>query len=422
MKKLYTILAIAAVAAVGCAKTEVVNDTPDVKIGFQVADYAVQTKANVSLVNELNTLGLDKEFQSVAYINAANAGGTVDAPVKFFTAVANGIETVKYNGSNAWEPEHTYYWPKAAKSNLDFFSWFDATGTPTLTYDGSAAPTLVWTNRDVALKDNVMYADAAWHYKQNEETYKHDGVKEGVPTLFHHALAQVAFTASVTKTQEEDTKNPGNYTFWTVKLSNVSIVDNAIQSNGDLKLVQPSIKSEKGTQAWNLNGTNKANLIWDDNASVNYLTDLDETTVFNTDVAKGNTALTTTKVKMTTADTYMPNNFFTVRPQAVTDGITLKFKYTIVTKYGADEGSATTVSTETIDITDADFITTYGAPYTVNGIKLNGITGGFPYWQMNHKYIYNIIINPALNKILYDPAVVEWETESNADQTVPQAS
>ena len=40
---------------------------------------------------------------------------------------------------------------------------------------------------------------------------------------------------------------------------------------------------------------------------------------------------------------------------------------------------------------------------------------------MNHRYVYNIIINPKTSMILYDPAVEEWATESTVDQTVPAA-
>ena len=74
MKKLNTILVIAAVAAVGCAKTEVVNDTPDVKIGYQVANYMTQTKAGeTSFLTELSGLGVaeaNAAFKSKAFINA----------------------------------------------------------------------------------------------------------------------------------------------------------------------------------------------------------------------------------------------------------------------------------------------------------------------------------------------------------------
>ena len=63
----------------------------------------------------------------------------------------------------------------------------------------------------------------------------------------------------------------------------------------------------------------------------------------------------------------------------------------------------------------------YGDPYVATGIQLNKITGAWNKWQMNHRYVYNLIINPQTSQILYDPAVETWETESTVDQTVPAA-
>ena len=53
MKKYFIIAAAALVASAACTKTEIdfnVND-PGNKIGFEVANYTAQTKANNSLTN-----------------------------------------------------------------------------------------------------------------------------------------------------------------------------------------------------------------------------------------------------------------------------------------------------------------------------------------------------------------------------------
>ena len=94
---------------------------------------------------------------------------------------------------------------------------------------------------------------------------------------------------------------------------------------------------------------------------------------------------------------------------------------TITTKYGTELASATTVNTEVIDVASYD-----GTPYDTNniytatGIQLNKI-GASPIteWEMNHKYVYNIVIDPSTTTILYDPAVEAWAAETSVSQEVP---
>ena len=435
MKKLFIAIAtVALVATASCTKV-----TPDEsssainnKISFNVANYSPTTKADshghTSFIDELAELGIAKAnaaFSTEAFVHADNGNGTVAVPVDFFVAGTNNVEAVKYvdGDTKYWEPEHTYYWPKAKNSSVSFFSWYDfnTSSSPALTYttDGGTA-TLAWTNRTVALKDNVMWADAAYHYKKNPTAiHGLDGVTEGVPTLFHHALAKVRFTAKASQLQKEDTKNAGYYTFWEVKLSEVSIPANVVKNNGNLTLTQTGLTTN-GTKAW----TVPSPAIWAAPATQTYSAKLDENNVFNNDVAKGTTALTTEAQYITAKKTetagYMANNYFTVLPQAVADGIVLTFKYTVTTKYGQTLASAETVSTETINVND---LAADGTAFTANGIKLNAMaTGTTPAnianWEMNHCYTYNIIINPETDTIKFDPAVEAWAAEESASITV----
>ena len=433
MKRLFIIAAAALVASVACSKVETTETTPDVEIGFQVASYLSQTKADshghTSFVDELTEVGAASNyFKSVAYIHAAQADGTVAAPAKFFTAGTNGVETINYDGSSAWKPAHPYYWPKSPKSSISFFSWYDFGDqvTPTITYttDGGAA-TLAWADRTVALKDNVMYADAAYHYKQNnngDQNHKLDGVSEGVPTLFRHALAKVRFTVKQNPMKVQD-GTTANYTFWEVKLTDVALASGTIKNNGKFSLTQTSATAATSQVAW----TKPTNEIWAAPAGTQtYLTaKLGNAAgdIFDTDVAKGNVKLTDTAVELTGTN-YMSDTYFAVMPQAVADGVTLTFKYEIKTYYGTqaqyDGGTAALISTETVNVNDLKDAG-YGAPYVATGIQLNAITGAWDKWQMNHRYVYNLIINPQTSQILYDPAVEAWETEDTVDQTVPAA-
>ena len=445
MKKLYTILAIAAVAAVACSKVER-NDAPETLIGFQVANYLSQTKADshdhTSFIDELAELGInsDQYFKSKAFIHAAQEDGTVAAPAPFFVAGTGSIESINYDGSSTWKPAHPYYWPKSPLSSISFFSWYDYQDQVTPTISGyatdGASVTLAWADRTIALKDNVMYADAAYHYKKNDNgaaNHKLDGVTEGVPTLFHHALAKVRFTIAQNPMKEQDGSSD-NYTFWDVTLSNVSLSSGSIKNNGQLSLSETSKTTASTQGSWTL----PSPAIWAaPTASQTYLTsNLGNTTgaIFDTDVARGvdsssNPVLLTAAAQDLSGENFMANNFFAVLPQAIGNGVTLTFKYTIKQYYGTQaqydsNKAAILVSSETINVNDYGPTVsgaTYGAPYTDNGIQLNAITGAWANWLMNHQYVYNIIINPKTELILYDPAVEDWADEDSVDQTVPEA-
>ncbi len=444
MKKLLIVAAAALVASVACTKVET-ETTPEVEIGFQVATYLNQTKADAdshghtSFISELAELGISSSqyFKSAAYIHAAQADGTVADPAAFFTAGTANVESINYDGSSTWKPAHPYYWPKSPLSSISFFSWYDYLDqvTPTVsgyTTDG-ATVTLAWADRTIALKDNVMYADAAYHYKKNDngaQNHKLDGVTEGVPTLFHHALAKVRFTVKQNPMKQQDGTS-SNYTFWDVTLSEVSLSSGTIKNNGKLSLTEASKTSVATQGSW----TATTGTIWDaPTAAQTYLTaNLGNASggIFDTDVARGvdgssNPVLLTADAQSLTGTNFMDNNYFTVLPQEIGNGVTLTFKYTIKTYYGTEAqysaGTATLVSTETINVNDlGPAVGNYGAPYTDTGIQLNAITGAWDKWQMNHRYVYNIIINPVTAEIKYDPAVADWETEDTVDQTVPAA-
>ena len=426
MKKLNTILVIAAVAAVGCAKTEVVNDTPDVKIGYQVANYMTQTKADDGgFLKELEGLGVDAadaSFESKAFINADNGNGGHSFNTFF-------EETIVWNSTaTQWEPDSKeYYWPKSPKSNIDFFSWYNyGTGvvTPTLNYSGTSA-TMTWTNTPVPSKADILFADIAFHQQKNTSSvapYGKDGVTEGVPTLFHHALAQVKFTAKIKDNcdQKADSKHSGKYTFWEVKLSNLAIAANKIHANGTLTLTG----ADPDTYDAAASITPWTNAAWTNAETPSYVAT--NTAWFTTDAATGAAALTTTTANLI-PDTHMGSGFVAVRPQAIGDDVTLGFKMTITTYYGTDLASAKSAgatNTEVIDVVAYDGTTYDAAPnniYTATGIQLNKL-GASPItaWEMNHKYTYNLIIDPSTNTILYDPAVEAWAAESTGTANIPE--
>ena len=237
MKSLYYIAIAALLAAsAGCSKVEVA-DAPDKAVTFTVASYSPQTRAE-SII-EVDGI---RSFSSRGYLH----GVGVDAPQDFFGA--NG-ETITYNGSNKWwAPTHDYFWPKSSESYVNFISWVG--GNPTITYtkeSNTFKATFAWSGA-VATTDNLMWADMAWRYHANDNTpvYGKDGVTEGVPTLFHHALAQVRFQGKVTKTSATD---GGKTVNWTVTVNELSLTN--VANKGTFSLTNSDPGSNK-TQEWTI--------------------------------------------------------------------------------------------------------------------------------------------------------------------------
>ena len=412
------ILAIAALAAAGCSKVEPQTSTPDVKIGYQVANYLTQTKAAGSFLDEVALFDVDADdalFKSVAFINADDGNGGVAAPAKYYGGTANNIETITFDDTeNEWAPSHTYYWPKSPNSNLDFFSWYDLTETSSTNKAdvnfASNTYTLAWTaDRTISLKDNVMYADPVWNKKQNNKPaqYGYDSVSEGVPTLFRHALAQVRFQFKQ-KTMRKLDKNGTDSTFWVVTVKNLAIPASTLKKEGKLTLT-----CAKNATSWTL----PTDQIWGAPTDQTYWASSD---IFLANAA-GTTGIELTKDAVTFSKTdQMPNQYITVLPQAIANTFLLNFDIKIDTYFGATLSAAKTAgvkSSETLHVKD---FATGGAIVHNSGIQLNLMTTIGSNWQMNKKYTYIFEIDPETSTILYDPAVEDWASDLSQTQTIPQ--
>ena len=353
MKK-YIIIAAAAIAAMACSKVDVNDATPDRKITFEVASYTAQTKAH-SLNSENIT-----DFKCKAFMKGE---GVADMQ-NFFGA--NG-ETISYkSATETWEPSHDYYWPKSANSYVNFFSWYDTGAGPTTVTNG----TMAWTNRTIGTGDNIMYADPAWHYQQNTTQtaqYDNDATLTGVPTIFHHALAQVNFKAYALKTSN-------SVCSWTIKLTGVTITNVFNQGSLSLSSTEPAATSFNtvgtwGTPAWTTTGT------------AGTLTPAD---------------LTVTATASASAQTLLANQ--SVLPQDLTN-VHLTFTLDITTTYTAGQSNQEKIAID---------------------IPLKGNTGfGTDAWELNHKYTYIVKVDPSENKVLFDPAIAEeWVEEDASEKTI----
>ena len=380
MKKLF-IIAAAVAAMAACAKVETVNTNLDKPITFQAANYVPATRAGeVSVLNDFDA------FKCKAYLHAEgidlNADGTVNGTSYQNFFGADG-ETISYDGSSEWAPSHTYYWPKGSKSFVNFIGWYGTDGTndvdPTISYaysGGKYTATMEWDFTSVAGEagSNLLYADMAWRYKQNNNpaTYGLDGVTEGVPMLFHHALAQINV-----KAYADSTLTAGNGTVsdavatWTLAIENAAITP--VYNSGTLTLTNEDPGANQ-TQAWTG----------------------DWATSGSADSLKRGSTLNVSKVTKATADTLF--NATCVVPQTIGASVVLSFNLRITTTYN---NSPANPNVELLPIS----------------IKLNDMNTTA--WEKNHKYTYFIKIMPNKAEVLFDPALEEaWVEEEGPVQTI----
>lgn len=366
MKKYLVFLGIAALTMAACTKTEIDETAvPDQKINFSVASYVPQTRAdgNVSFLNEF-TDPTKAQFTSNAFMK----GVGVDGYQNFFPAAG---EIIKWNSSaKEWAPSsHDYYWPKNEESYVNFFSWYDTGNGPTTKENGK----LEWKDREIGTGDNIMYADPAWRFQKNTNAaqYGFDGVKEGIPTLFHHALAQVEFRAVASKL------TVSNVCEWTINLTNLEL---KVANKGTLTLTATEPTSGNNIQGTWVNGETAP--AWVADATKNSIMPA-SFQVKATDTAADDAKLLANQ---------------SVLPQSLT-GVNLTFKLDITTTYQSGA-----VHHEIIPVT----------------IPMTG-EGGFgpEAWALNTKYIYTITIVPGENRVLFDPAVeADWTTVNAGSKTL----
>lgn len=348
MNKHIFYIAAACVALASCVKNEVRVNAPDKEITFQT----VSTKAGAAF--ETN-----KHFFSYAYFlekgktwdaNHADAQAYIDnALITYDTPAA---------GKGYWAAADTYYWPK--QGSLTFFAWTDNTiHNPT----SNPAPSVgtgatVSCAHDTGIKienysvmDNlnkdILVAEIAKDKKNNESA---TGTwEQGVPTVFRHALAKVEFKVN----KKEAYPN--------VKFIVKKITLTKVSTRGTFTQYQ-SNPSQKG--GWNSWGIQK------------------DLTVFT-----GDKEVTATD-KAGTFDqlTPSPTDYSIVLPQVLNDkssDTNLTIVYDIITSYTGTPVTETV--TETKDLKD---------------IYKND-------WECNKKYVLGITLG--LNKIYWDPSVVDWE-------------
>ena len=351
--------ALAVAAMVSCARSEMT--LPDRTISFQVANHSsVLTRAD-----DGEDYG-ETPFGAYAWFK----GDGNNADVDFMTN-----EKVIFDGT-VWRPDGmTYYWPNGG--SLDFFCYspFSSENGPAVAEDR-----ISWTDWSVAANSAVdlMYGSKALGMTAPVTTYYY----EGVPTLFHHALARVGVKLRLA--YDEVLADTGDKTRWDVTVHSIKLTN--VYGTGSLTLDidqdgKEWVKPE--SNVWTVSGEPE-----DISLDVSELPKLE-----NTDFHEVGTPMM-------------------VLPQAFGTAQRIDMEVTINTWRDTGEGYKLFLTEDHVHV----------------GAKL--ATSSLSRWGINQNITYNFVLAPSLatnlgtdldgdgiadqepTVILFDPAVGDWESIS----------
>ena len=236
MKKTVFIAALAIAALASCSKT--VDEGIKSEVVFQVARYMGVTKAGTPADYKDNYQSVP--FGAYAWYKGVSASDNTEFMIN---------QPVAYDAANnRWAPQGTtYYWPKSGHIDFICYSPYTTDGTnaplPTITENSISYPAWnVSAHPDV----DVMYADKVDSLKNNTFTYNYNGV----PTLFHHALAKVSF--QIKQSYMSVTADTGDTTSWEITVNDIILSD--VLTSGSLDLTLNPDGTWNKPDVWTSNG------------------------------------------------------------------------------------------------------------------------------------------------------------------------
>lgn len=352
MRKNIIIALAACVALAACTK----NELKPVEVDQQIIFQAVVNKASTKAMIDGNTYDTGNTFGTVAY-KVKGSESELYIPVS----------EVKYNSSDAyWSTEAAYYWPKESGSSLTFYSYspfnYSESGTKTAIPVTAAATGLTFTNYSV--KDHqatdLMVADKQAGQIANTSSAGGSWA-QGVPTVFHHVLAQIV--AINFRTVVDASATP-----------NVVVKDYANGRDGtsgkeykagDKQFVVTGVYFEKFHEQGTLTAGDSNN--WATSGSVT-----NSYTWYSNE----------TGAKFINGECTPIDTYYLVLPQTHADDAMLHVTYEIHTYTSASEHA-----TEKMDVS----------------VPLKNLNTS---WEKNKKYTYTL--NIYLDRIYWDPKVTEW--------------
>lgn len=361
MRKNIVIALAACVALAACTKNELKPVEVDQQITFQAAVNKASTKAMI----DGTSYGTGNTFGTVAY---KVKGSTTELYIP--------VSEVKYTAGTPayWSTEAPYYWPKDG-STLTFYSYspfnYSEAATPTAIDVTPAATGLTFTDYSVKnhQETDLMVAD-----KQAGQTGNTSAAggswAQGVPTVFHHMLAQIV--AIKFQTVENASAKPVVVKDYANHRDGTSGKE---YKAGDKQFVVTGVYFEKfheqGTLSagdswsWSSTGTATSSYTWYSNERGAKFIDGECTPI---------------------------DKYYLVLPQTHADDAMLHVTYEIHTYTNANDHAI-----EKMDV-------------SVPLKKLNDK------WEMNKKYTYTLNID--LDRIYWDPKVTDWTTESTGSAEI----
>lgn len=381
MKKSLSIIALAALAFVGCSK--VTPESPktvdakekDVPIEFNAVNYLNTTKALSSGTTFYTggKFGIYSVFSGNDFttVNAADAAMYFDnKEVARFTTPSEFWAINEFNGGN----RISYYWPKSGK--LSFFAYFPKMDSGVaLANDGKITfSDYTVASNITAQADNIsdtddydnndlMIADAV----TNKEANHTGGTTDKVSLTFRHKLAKIKFSA---KMSEKATINDDLQFKIVVKSINVTKFGTKADYNGS---AWGSIKNSNDEIAAMDSG------------------DFEEEEIVGGTAAGNDFANDATALEKNTYKVF--GNALYVMPQTLSDDTTVQIKYDVyAVKTSTSKIISLTENTKTVAL--KNFKSTQ-----------NSITA----WEINKIYNYRFTIDAFADEILFDPKVVDWD-------------
>lgn len=357
MNKHIFYIAAACAALASCVKNEVRVNAPDQEITFQT----VSTKAGTAF----NT---NHKFYSYAYFLEKDKTWNNDfASAKpYIDNALIAFDPSTGTGNGFWAPEAPntyYYWPK--QGSLTFFAWTDDTAAPSVgagpDVKVSCAPETGIKIEKYSVKDNrnkdILVAEIAKDKTANETAT--GAWKNGVPTVFRHALAKVEFKVN----------KRTNYPNVTFKVKKITLTK--VSTRGTFTQCQSTPNENWGWNGWGLQ---------------------EDLPVFTSAAGKEVTKTADSTPEEFDALTPDPNtDYHIVLPQVLRDKIdpTITIEYEIITSYVT------------------------GNPVTEKVIETKDLKDIYKSdWECNKKYVLGITLG--LNEIYWDPSIEGWE---NGDVT-----
>lgn len=373
MKKSLSIIALAALAFVGCSKVSPGapnTNEPDQPIKFQAATYKNSTKAEDP--HGHLEMPVSQFFVTAFYTGSKGWNETnLSDAVKYMSNVAVSETDGK------WKPISDYYWPKTGK--LSFIGWCPGQPyvDPFFNQDNKAEFMKI-SNYQVNYGDLLISDITIDKTVANAQDNFH--VTEGVPMLFHHALAKINFSAKLKANGATD--NINHFAF----IKSVSIKQ--IYEKGTFTFDASQMATLNGSWATGPDPAVDKDELYKNTAVTQEVGDIFSGTSLGTSEALD-----------------LLDNAMLVLPQTLSDNAVVELSYVI---YYCNH---TTGGYKILDVHEVN-----NQPFKLNSFKKAGTSTAIDKWEQNKVYNYTIIVDPNSSSIItFDPAVVDWDSPTEAE-------